>query len=282
MQAGDAGAGSAMPKPVKTFEHSPDYVQSLARGLMVLRSFDAEQANPSLAEVAARTSLSRAAARRLVLTLQHLGYLRVEGRGYALTPRVLELGFGYLGTLNLTDMVQPLLESLAHSVNQSCSMAVLDAQSIVYIARVPVQRMMTVALGIGARLPAFAASMGRVLLSGLSEADFKTWLAECQPRKLTTHTTTDPRKLKRIVDEVRAQRFAYVEQELEIGLCSVAVPIRNQTGRIAAALNVSMSYHEGVAREAVDKMLPHLRETAAAIERCLPALRLAPVSLAPP
>lgn len=271
-----------MPKPVKTFEHSPDFVQSLARGLMVLRSFDAEQANPSLAEVAARTGLSRAAARRLVLTLQHLGYLRAEGRGYALSPRVLELGFGYLGTLNLTDMVQPLLEALAHSVNQSCSMAVLDAQSIVYIARVPVQRMMTVALGIGARLPAFAASMGRVLLSGLSEADLKTWLEQCQPRKLTSHTVTDPRKLKRIVDDVRAQQFAYVEQELEIGLCSIAVPVRNQSGRIAAALNVSLSYHAGVAREAVDSMLPHLRETAAAIERCLPALRLPAVSLAPP
>lgn len=268
-----------MPRPDKQFEDGPDYVQSLARGLLVLRSFDVDHANQSVAEIAARTKISRAATRRLVLTLQHLGYVHEEGRGYALTPRVLELGFGYLGTLNLTDLVQSLLESLAHKINQSCSMAVLDAQSIVYIARVPVRRVMTIALGIGARLPAFAASMGRVLLSGLTEADLETWLAQCEPVKLTPHTVIDPRKLKRIVDTSRAQGYAYVEQELELGLCSMAVPVRNQSGRIAAALNVSLPYHVGVGREAVKTMLPHLRETAASIERCLAAHRLAAVSL---
>ncbi|HTD28892.1 MAG TPA: IclR family transcriptional regulator C-terminal domain-containing protein, partial [Xanthomonadaceae bacterium] len=255
-------------KSVDGFVDGPDHVQSLARGLLVLRSFDVDHPSQSVAEIASRTGLSRAAARRLVLTLQHLGYVHSEARGYALTPRVLELGFGYLGTLNLTDLVQPLLESLARKLNQSCSMAVLDAQSIVYIARVPVRRMMTVALGIGARLPAFVASMGRVLLSGLPEADLKTWLEQCEPTRLTARTVTDPRKLKRIIDTVRAQGYAYVEQELELGLCSMAVPVRNQSGRIAAALNVSLPYHEGVAREAVKSMLPHLRETAAGIERC--------------
>jgi IclR family pca regulon transcriptional regulator len=268
-----------MPKPSDDFLQSPDYVQSLARGLQVLRNFDAEHATPSLADIAARTKYSRAAVRRLVLTLHHLGYLRTEGRGYALTPRVLELGFGYLGTLNFTDMVQPMLESLAHSVNQSCSMAVLDAQHIVYIARVPVRRVMAVALGIGARLPAFAASMGRVLLSGLSDADLRTWLAQCEPRKLTPHTETDPVKLRDIVEQVREQQYAYVEQELEVGLCSIAVPVRNRSGRIAAALNVSLPYHEGVAREAHDAMLPNLRETALALEHCLPTHSLAAVSL---
>jgi IclR family transcriptional regulator, pca regulon regulatory protein len=268
-----------MPRLEKTFVQSPDYVQSLARGLLVLRSFDVDHANQSVAEIAARSGISRAATRRLVLTLRHLGYVREEGRGYALTPRVLELGFGYLGTLDLTDLVQSSLESLAHKINQSCSMAVLDAQSIVYIARVPVRRVMTVALGIGARLPAFAASMGRVLLSGLSDADLSTWLEQCEPVKLTSHTVTDPRKLKRIIEDARAQGFAYVEQELEIGLCSLAVPVHNQAGRVAAALNVSLPYHVGVAREAVKSMLPQLRETAKAIERCVAAHRLAAVSL---
>lgn len=268
-----------MPTKAGGFVQSPDYVQSLARGLEVLRNFDAEHNTPTLAEIAGRTKLSRAAVRRLVLTLHHLGYLRAEGRGYALTPRVLELGFGYLGTLNFTDTVQPMLESLALRVDRSCSMAVLDAQSIVYIARVPVKRLMAMALGIGARLPAFAASMGRVLLSGLSDADLKTWLAQCEPTKFTAHTVTDPRKLKRIVEDVREQDYAYVEQELELGLCSVAVPVRNPAGRVAAALNVSLTYHESVAREARDRMLPQLRDTARAIERCLPAHCLAPVSL---
>jgi len=271
-----------MSTPENGFAQSPDYVQSLARGLQVLRGFDAEHSNPTLADIAARTRLSRAAVRRLVLTLHHLGYLRTEGRGYALTPRVLELGFGYLGTLNFTDLVQPMLESLAHSVNQSCSMAVLDAQHIVYIARVPVRRVMAVALGIGARLPAFAASMGRVLLSGLSDADFKVWLSQCQPRKLTPHTEVDPKRLHAIVDDVRAKQFAYVEQELEVGLCSIAVPIRNPSGRIAAALNVSLPYHEDVAREAHEAMLPSLRETALALERSIPTHCLPAVSLASP
>jgi len=268
-----------MPKSEKGFTQGPDFVQSLARGLLVLRSFDVQHANQNVAEIAARSKISRAATRRLVLTLRHLGYVREEGRGYALTPRVLELGFGYLGTLNLTDLVQSSLESLAHKINQSCSMAVLDAQSIVYIARVPVQRVMTIALGIGARLPAFAASMGRVLLSGLSDADLTIWLEQCEPVKFTPHTVTDPRKLRRIVDDVRAQGYAYVEQELEVGLCSLAVPVCNQSGRVAAAINVSLAYHGGVARQAVKLMLPHLRETAATIERCVAAHRLAAVSL---
>ncbi|HTA65286.1 MAG TPA: IclR family transcriptional regulator C-terminal domain-containing protein [Xanthomonadaceae bacterium] len=268
-----------MPKKAVGFVHGPDYVQSLARGLQVLRGFDAEHSNPTLADIAARTRLSRAAVRRLVLTLQHLGYLRAEGRGYAITPRVLELGFGYLGSLNFTDTVQPMLESLALKVNRSCSMAVLDAQSIVYIARVPVRRVMSAALGIGARLPAFVASMGRVLLSGLSDADLRTWLSQCETRKLTAHTVTDPRKLRRLVEDVRESQYAYVEQELELGLCSIAVPVHNKIGRIAAALNVSLPYHEHVAREATETMLPKLRDTAKAIERCLPTQGMASVSL---
>ena len=136
------------------FEHSRDYVQSLARGLSVLRAFDADHTHLSLAEIAHARQLSRAAARRLVLTLQHLGYVRAVGRDYTLSPRVLELGFGYLGSLKLTDLAQPLIEELAQRIDQSCSMAVLDGQSIVYVLRVPVRRVMTVSLGVGARLPA--------------------------------------------------------------------------------------------------------------------------------
>ena len=166
--------------PAPGFEDSRDYVQSLARGLAVLRAFDGDHATLTLAAIAARTGLSRAAARRLVLTLQHLGYVRTLGREYSLSPRVLELGFGCMDSLRLTELVQPLVERLAQRVNHSCSMAVLDGQSIVYVLRVPVRRVMTVALGVGARLPAFAASMGRVLLSGLSDADLATWLLQCQ------------------------------------------------------------------------------------------------------
>jgi IclR family pca regulon transcriptional regulator len=259
------------------FEQSRDYVQSLARGLAVLAAFDAQHPTLGLADVAARTGLSRAAARRLVLTLQHLGYVRQQGRGFVLSPRVLELGFGCLGALRLTDLAQPLVEQLAQRVGHSCSMAVLDGQSIVYVLRVPVRRVMTVALGVGARLPAHAASMGRVLLAGLPPAALQRWLAGCRPVRLTPHTVTDVRRLRRIVAEVRAQGYAYVEQEMELGLCSLAVPVRDRDGNVIAALNASLPYHAAASRHALGEVLPELRATAAAVERCLPAHSLPPV-----
>jgi IclR family pca regulon transcriptional regulator len=266
------------PRTEPAFEDSRDFVQSLARGLAVLGAFDRDHVRLSLADIAGRTGLSRAAARRLVLTLLHLGYVRELGRGYVLGPRVLELGFGYLGSINLSEMAQPLLEELAHAVRQSSSMAVLDGQSIVYVLRVPGNRLMSVTLGIGARLPAYCASMGRVLLSGLPEEELDAWLARCKPNKLTAHTVVDVARLRRIVGDVAKQGFAYVEQELELGLCSIAVPVRNGEGRVATAINVSMAYHPDAARQAQQVILPRLRQTAAAIEACLPASRLAAVS----
>jgi IclR family pca regulon transcriptional regulator len=263
----------------RDFEQSRDYVQSLARGLAVLGAFDAQHPVLGLAGIAGRTGLSRAAVRRLVLTLAHLGYVRALGRDYALSPRVLELGFGCLGSLKLTDLAQPLVEQLAQRVNHSCSMAVLDGRSIVYVLRVPVQRVMTVALGVGARLPAYAASMGRVLLAGLPPESLDAWLKGCRPQRLTPHTVTDARRLRRIVAEVRAQGHAYVEQELELGLCSLAVPVHDRDGQVIAALNASLPYHADAARHALREVLPELRATATAIERCLPANSLPPVSL---
>ncbi|HEX9206859.1 MAG TPA: IclR family transcriptional regulator C-terminal domain-containing protein [Steroidobacteraceae bacterium] len=260
------------------FEQSRDYVQSLARGLAVIAAFDAEHPTLGLAGIAARTGLSRAAVRRLMLTLQHLGYVRSLGREYALSPRVLELGFGCLGSLKLSDLAQPLIEQLAQRLNHSCSVAVLDGQSIVYVLRVPVRRVMTVALGVGARLPAVATSMGRVLLAGLPPAALDDWLAGCRPARHTPHTVTDLRRLRRIVRDVQTQGYAYVEQELELGLCSIAVPVRDREGRVIAALNASMPYHPDASQHALRDVLPGLRSTAAAIERCLPANILPPVS----
>ena len=140
---------------VNSFERSRDYVQSLARGLAVLRSVAGDRPSATLAEIAARSGLSRAAARRLVLTLEHLGYVQSAGREFRLTPRVLELGYGFLGARDLTDLAQPWMEQLAHQVNESCSMAVLDSRDIVSVARVSVRKVMTVSLAVGARLPAY-------------------------------------------------------------------------------------------------------------------------------
>ncbi len=256
------------------FERSPDYVQSLARGLAVLRAFakddGRDQTRMSLAAVAARSGLSRAAARRLVLTLQHLGYVRADGREFTLTPRVLELGFGFIGSLKLGDVAQPLMEDLSHRVDESCSMAVLDGQSIVYVARVPVRKVMTVSLGLGARLPAYCTSMGRVLLSGLSDGELVAWLRQCRPTAHTAYTVTEPDRLRELIEEVRGQGYSYVEQELELGLCSVAVPVRNRQGQVAAALNIGMRFHTDARQRVHDVLVPALHETAEALERCIP------------
>ena len=179
----------------------------------------------SLAGIAARTGLSRAAARRLVLTLEHLGYVKSQGRGDALSPRVLELGLGYVGSLKLSDLVQPHIEALAQRIPPQLLARGARRPSIVYVLRVPVQRLMTVSLGVGSRLPAYCASLGRVLVSGLSDADLRTWLEQCQLVRQTSHTVTDVRRLRRLVETVRKDGYAYVEQELELGLCSMAVPV---------------------------------------------------------
>ena len=264
--------------PSRRFERSRDYVQSLARGLAVLRTFDREHPAMTLAEISARAGLSRAAVRRLALTLQHLGYVRVVERDVSLTPRVLELGFSYLDSVALTELVQPRLEALSQRVHESCSMAVLDGQSIVYVARVPVRKLMMVALGVGARLPAFSSSMGRVLLSGLSEAELEPWFEGLEPVRHTRHTVVEPRRLRRLVAEVREQGHAYVEQELELGLCSLAVPVHDREGRVVAALNASMLFHASASRHALGEVLPQLRETAVSIERALPSNALPPVT----
>jgi IclR family pca regulon transcriptional regulator len=272
------------PDDSQGFERSPDYVQSLARGLSVLRAFAKEdgrdQTRMSLAAVASRSGLSRAAARRLVLTLQHLGYVRADGREFTLTPRVLELGFGFIGSLKLGDVAQPLMEDLSHRVGESCSMAVLDGQSIVYVARVPVRKVMTVSLGLGARLPAYCTSMGRVLLSGLSDAELNGWLQRCRPTEHTAHTVTGTERLRQLIEGARGQGYSYVEQELELGLCSVAVPVRNRQGQIAAALNIGMRFHTDAQRRVHDVLIPALHETAEALERCIPPDWLPSVSRA--
>jgi IclR family pca regulon transcriptional regulator len=248
------------------FEDGPDFVQSLARGLAVIRAFDGAHPALSLSEVSERTGLARAAARRSLRTLEHLGYVALRGRAFSLAPRVLELGFGYLSSLALPELALPFMEQLAQRVLESCSLAVLDGPEIVYVARVPVRRVMAISLGVGARLPAFAASMGRVLLAGLSDEALDDWLARAKTRALTPHTTFEKRALRAEILRVRAQGHALVFQELELGLCSVAVPVRDRQGRVVAALNVGMQFREGSRRRALQEILPALEDARDAIE----------------
>lgn len=245
---------------------SSNFVQSLARGLAVIRAFDAEHSVLSLSDVARRTGLTRAAARRFLLTLETLGYVRSDQREFALTPRVLELGFSYLSALSLTEIVQPHLEVLSREVGESVSAAVLDGTDIVYVARVPTRRIMSVRITIGTRFPAFATSMGRVLLAGTADADIDTVIAASDLVALTDRTITEPSALRAELATVREQGWSLVDGELEPGLRSIAAPLRARDGSVVAALNVSSS----ATRDSVDYLLevylPALQRTAEAIE----------------
>jgi IclR family pca regulon transcriptional regulator len=240
-----------------------DHVRSLARGLAVIRAFDAEQPEQTLSDVARRTGLTRAAARRFLLTLVELGYVRTDGRLFALTPRVLELGFAYLSSRSLPEVAAPHLEALVGRVRASASVSVLDGTDVVYVARVPTSRIMTVAITIGARFPAYATSMGRVLLAALPAAERAERLAALRPEALTDRTLTDPAALARELDAVGEAGFCVVDEELELGLRSLAVPVRDRHGTVVAAANVST---RAGSADLVRDVLPEVRACAAAIE----------------
>ena len=171
---------------------STDFVQSLERGLAVIRAFDAEHPDLSLSDVARATGLPRAAARRFLLTLVDLGYVRTNGKLFSLRPRILELGYAYLSAIALPDVAQPHMESLAATVHESCSLSVLDGGDITYVARVPTRRIMTVAINVGTRFPAYATSMGRVLLAGLSPAELDDYLAGTELRRSPRRRSANP------------------------------------------------------------------------------------------
>lgn len=240
-----------------------DHVQSLARGLAVIRAFDAEHPHQTLSDVARRAGITRAAARRFLLTLADLGYVRTDGRLFSLTPRVLELGFAYLSSLSLPEVAGPHLEALVERVRQSASVSVLDGADVVYVARVPTSRIMTVAITIGTRFPAYATSMGRVLLAALPAAERAALLAARRPEALTERTLTDPTALARQLDAVRTDGYCLVDEELELGLRSLAVPLRDGSGTVVAAVNVSS---RAGSVDLLRDVLPELRGCAEGIE----------------
>lgn len=257
--------------PEEDEERGAYFVQSLARGLSVIRAFDAEHVELTLSDVARATGLTRAAARRFLLTLADLGYVRTDGRLFALTPRVLELGYAYLSGLSLSEIAQPHLERLAARVHESTSVSVLDGADIVYVARVPVSRIMTVGINLGTRFPAHATSMGRVLLAGLSPAELTAHLAGVTLPRLTPGTIADHDELTAELDRVRTQGYALVDQELEEGLRSIAVPIHDRHRRVVAAVNVSTHASRTPVDVLRDELLPALRETATGVESDLAA-----------
>jgi IclR family pca regulon transcriptional regulator len=245
---------------------APHFVQSLERGLAVIRAFDEQHPELTLSDVARSTGLTRAAARRFLLTLCDLGYVRSDGRWFSLSPRVLELGYAFLSSLSLTDVAEPHLERLVAEVHESSSVSVLDGADIVYVARVPTSRIMTVSINVGTRFPAYATSMGRVLLAGLSDEALDTYLSEVALRPLSPRTVTSEDTLRRELAKVRRQGWALVDQELEEGLRSVAAPIRDRSAETVAAMNLSAHASRMTIDAARRTLVPPLLATAARIE----------------
>ncbi|MFC0598201.1 IclR family transcriptional regulator domain-containing protein [Streptomyces palmae] len=254
------------------------FLQSLARGLEVLCAFGAVRGPIRLADLARLTGLPRATARRSLITLRHLGYVAEEADGFRVLPRVLELGYARVAGLSLAEIATPHLAELVDRVHESASVAVLDGDDIRYVARVAGTRIMRVDITVGTRLPAYAASMGRVLLAALPEAERAARLARVVPQALTPRTLTDPEALAEAVADTARRGYGWVEQELEEGLRSLAAPITDSAGRVVAAVNVALHAGRAPAEESLAALLPPLLETAARISADLAAVdRFSPV-----
>lgn len=245
------------------------FVQSLERGLSVIRALSAPEPQ-TLSDVARATGLTRAASRRFLLTLQQLGYVHLSGTRFQLTPQVLELGYAYLSSLTLPEVAQPHLERLVEEIHESSSVSVLDGTDVVYVARVPTRRIMRVAISVGTRFPAYATSMGRVLLAGLDPDALDAVLADTDLVALTPQTIHKTAALRAELARVREQGYALVDQELEAGLRSIAAPIHARTGAVVAAINVS-AHATRTVEDVKTALLPPLLATAAAVERDLAA-----------
>ncbi|APG88955.1 Pca regulon regulatory protein PcaR (plasmid) [Sinorhizobium americanum CCGM7] len=242
-----------------------DFVSGFARGLKVIEAFGEAQPRLSIAEASKLTGLDRATVRRSLLTLSELGYADYDGKFFTLTPKVLRLGHAYLSATPLPAIVQPHLDQLSEKAGQSASASVLDGTEVVYVARASQRRVMSINLMPGSRLPAYCASMGRVLLAALPQSEARAILARTELNANTPHTKTDPEELMAELRKVREQGYAVIDQELELGLCSIAVPLINARGQVVAALNIGAPAAHVAAAELAERYLSLLKETQAAL-----------------
>ena len=233
-----------------------DTMSGLAKGLSVIETFSAARPRQSIAEVAAASGLDRATARRCLLTLAQQGYADYDGKFFTLTPRVLRLGTACLATMPLPQVVQPFLDRLSETLGESSSVSILDDREIVYVARAAFRKVMSIALMPGSRLPAFCTSMGRVMLAALPEPEARARLVGMEPR--TPRTVTDPEAILAILAQTRAQGWCLNDQEVEIGLRSIAVPVLNARGAVVAALNLGLPVRGETAEDIPRRYLPAL------------------------
>jgi len=247
---------------------SDTFVEAFAKGLLVIAAFHHER-SLGLSDISKRTKLSRAGVRRLMHTLIALGFVRQSGDAFTLTPRVLQLGFSYLSSLSLREVAQPVIETLSRETDEVVAISVLDGANVIYVTRAEVTSVLRRGLTIGSRIPAFCTSMGRVLLAGLSPEECDANLNGSELRAWTRLTTTDPVKLSREIDIVRNQGWSFVGEELEIGACGIAVPIRDPNGNTIAAINLSTNLARHSPQALVKNFLPRLLKAGEQIEQHL-------------
>ena len=260
VRADDASDGGINPR---------DHVSSLARGLDVLRAFNRTRRKMTLSEVAAETDNTRAGARRILLTLVHEGYAIADGKLFDLTPQVLELGYSVLSSKGAWDIARPFIDHLSEQLRESSSAAVLDKFDVVYVSGAQYHRVLSVGITIGARFPAHFTATGRVLLAAQPEEQWPAIVHALPQTKLTERTVTDRSQFREILETVRAQGWALVDQEMEIGLITIAVPLRNSAGGLVGAINVSVPTVRMTSADMQGHVLPRLLETAASIAQAL-------------
>jgi IclR family transcriptional regulator, pca regulon regulatory protein len=248
---------------IASYSGDPNFMMSLARGLLVIQAFTQKKRQMTISQLSAKTGMSRAAVRRCLYTLAQLGFAESEdGRHFYLGPRILALGYSYIASMPLATAAQPVLERVSHELHESCSISTLDHNEIIYVARASVTRIMSIDLGVGSRLPAFCTSMGRVLLANLQPDELERYLSQTQMKRYTERTVVSAEKLRQLLRLIGRNGYAIVDQELELGLRSMAVPIQNPLGKTVAALNVGTHAGRVSIQEMQTRFLPRLRTAA--------------------
>lgn len=248
----------------------PNFMTSLARGLAVLRTFSDSRRPLTIAQISQKTGIPRAAVRRCLHTLQQLGYAEAEMNNFSLRPKVLSLGYSYLSSTPLAVSSQPCLNNISRTLNESCSLAVLDDSEVLYVARSATSRVMSVALNAGSRLPAYCTSLGRVMLAHMAPDELDAYFARTRLRPMTERTVVAPEQLRELLAGVRRDGYAINDEELELGLRSIAVPVRGASGRVLAALNVGAQAARVSAAQMREEFLPVLQRGAQELSVLLP------------
>jgi len=251
------------------FQGNPNFLLSLARGLTAIEVFEGHTGGVSSAEISRRTGLSRAAVRRILMTLELLGYAESDGRVYRLKSRVMRLGFSYLSSSSLATLAQPILEHVIELVHESSSVGVLEGDQVVYVARATAKRVMSIGLSVGSRFPAYCTSMGRVLLSGLSEQELSAYFKRAELSQITPKTIVDKAVLDNVIKRVRIEGFAINNEELELGHRSIAVPVKDRKGRMVAGMNIGVHAARVSIAEMKGGLLAILREHSQTLSQLL-------------